>query len=295
MEPLCNAFASIAATMARKEYRTAFDVTVFGYEVTRHGEYLRRLRPPSAIYILAYPEVSGFGLMKAHPRLLGKILDISLGGNGELADGDAGRALTPVDLSIYSRFVDVLCRAFHDGIVEICGRSQIGHPHKTRFEEQPGMIRIAPDRAHIFVIKLNFFIGEDSNGAGMDFVVPVSTLEPLKRDLSNIVTANEATKRMWEQYMFEQVMDLPMKAQAIIDLGMFNIGELSRLEQGQLLDLPPDAIEGVNIVVETAEGTVNLAKGRLGAKGRHKALRLNEEPSGEFLQPLKTLVDQRSD
>lgn len=286
IEPLCNAFASILATSARKELRSGIDVTVFGYEVVRHGDYLRQLHAPSAIYLLAFPDSNGAGLIKAHPRLLGKVLDLSLGGDGDFAAVELQRKLTEIDLSIYSRFVDIVGHAFDDAILEMCGRNAIGAAQRLRFEEQPGMVRIAPDRAEIFVVKLNFHIGDDRRGAGMDFVVPISTIEPLKKDLSSHISNSRQIEKMWEDYMQEQVEQIEMPTDAIIELGKFSVGELARLEQGQILELPTGAIDTVTLQVETIEGPTVLSRGRLGAKGRNKALRLAEDLNQTFMEPL---------
>ena len=289
MDPFCNAFASLAATMARKELRSGIDVTIFGYEVVRCADYLGYLRAPSAIYLTMFPISHGQGLMKAHPRLLAKVLDISLGGDGSFEGGGNDRKLTTIDLKIYGLFVDLVNRAFDETVKELCGRNLIGCPQKTRFEEQPGMVRIAPDKAEVFVIKMNFHIADDERGAGLDFVVPVTELEPLKRDLNSLVTSSESVLALWEQYMYDQVLDLPIKAEGILPLGKFSVGELTRLEQGMLIELPSTAIEDVELRVQTAEGPHRLAKGSLGASGRNKALRLSSEPDASFLEPLREL------
>lgn len=286
MDPFCTALASLSATMARKELRSGIDVTIFGYEVVRHADYLKHLRAPSAIYLLSFPATHGTGLMKAHPRLLAKVLDISLGGDGEIADGTPERPLTAIDLAIYGRFVNLVGRAFHETILELCGRNLIGAPVKTRFEEQPGMIRIAPDRAEVFVIKMNFHIGNDARGAGLDLVVPVTVLEPLKRDLSSTINANEAVEALWARSMYDQVIALPISAEGVVSLGKFTVGELSRLEQGMLIELPGNVIDEVELRVETTDGRHVLSRARLGTKGRHKALRLRSDPDADFLRPL---------
>ena len=289
MDPLCNAFASLCATMARKELRSGIDVTIFGYEVVRHADYLSQLRAPSAIYLTSFPNTHGLGLMKAHPRLLAKVLDIALGGDGSSEGNSFDRKLTAIDLKIYGLFVDLVNRAFDETIVELCGRNRIGRPSKVRFEEQPGMVRIAPDRAEVFVIKMNFHIADDERGAGLDFVVPVSELEPLKRDLNTLISSSEAVLAMWEQYMYDQVLGLPIKTEGVLSLGKFSVGELARLEQGMLIELPSSAIDEIELRVQTAEGPFNLAKGRLGTNGRNKALRLSEELDEEFLRPIREL------
>lgn len=286
MEPLCAAFASHAATMARKQLRNGIDVSVYGYEVVRHGDYLRQLYAPSAIYILQFPGTGGASLMKAHPRLLGKVLDLSLGGDGSFEHSGEGRELTSIDHAIYGRFVDMISAAFHEGIAELCGRSALGLANKVRFEEQPGMVRIAADRAEVFVIKLNFHIAEDKRGAGLDYVIPVGGLEPLKRDLASTVQTGDPTQQLWARHMYDKVMDLPIPIDGTLPLGTYSVGELSRLEQGMCLELPANAIDEVQLRLQTPEGKISIGKARLGVKGRTKALRLNEDPDQDFVRPL---------
>lgn len=303
MDPFCNAFASLSATMARKELRSGIDVSIFGYEVVRHADYLSYLRAPSAIYLTSYPMTEGQGLMKAHPRLLNKVLDLALGGDGSVEDMGGDRQLTPIDLKIYGLFVDMVNGAFDETIRELCGRNVIGKPVKTRFEEQPGMVRIAPDRAEVFVVKMNFHIGDDERGAGLDFVVPVTVLEPLKRDLNSAISSNAAVLALWEQYMYDQIIELPIRVDGVLPLGKFSVGELTRLEQGMVIELPSRAVEEVELRVETMEGALKLAKAKLGSNGRHKALRVLEDPDQSFLRPLKEMqrppgpkpIDNQSD
>ena len=286
MEPLCNALASHAATTVRKVMRTGLDVTVYGYEVLRHGDYLKSLHAPSALYLINFPFSGATGVIKAHPRLLGKVLDMSLGGDGSIEQSGKTRDLTSIDLAIYGQFVDLVCMAFDDSIRELCGRSAIGTPERGRFEEQPGMVRLTADRAEIFVIKLNFHIADDRRGAGMDFVMPVSGLEPLKRDLASTTMINDPTLRKWERSMQDHVLDLPLKADGVVGIGQYTVGELSRLKPGMLVELPPEAIEQIELRVETVNGAVALGHGKLGIKGRQKALRLQGYPNADFLRPL---------
>lgn len=291
MEPVCNALASITATMARKEFARGIDVKVYGYDTLRHGDYLAQLRSPSAIWLLRFPQTDGTGLVRAHPRLLAKVLDLSLGGEGELDDEATGRPLTQIDLAIYGRFVDMVLRAFQEAVIEVTGRNGIGYAEKARFEEHPGLVRMVPDRSEIFSIKLNFFIGRDPNGTGLDFVLPISTLDPLRGDLTSVEAASQGMIEAWSRAMRDRVLELPLDATGVIELGEFTVGELSRLEQGALIELPSDALDRVQLRIETTNGDATFAAGKLGTKGRHKAVRLVDDPDADFLDPLKQLVE----
>ena len=285
LEPLCAAFATIGATAVRKAFDTTVEVDVVGYEAIRHGAFLQRLNAPTTIFLLDFPAIRGHGLVRAHPELLSRVLTVSLATTG--ADD---RSMTPIDISIYGRFVDLILRAFGDAVAEVCGRNKLGRAVRGQFETSPGMVRVAPGRALVFVIKLGFKIGDQTDFAGLDLVLPLATLETIKDDLSETVLPDETVLETWERSMREQVLELPLQTDCVIDLGDFNVGELSRLRQGELLELPPDAMNSVELRVQTAAGEIAFARGRLGANGRHKAIRLVDDPSEEFLEPLRGIV-----
>jgi flagellar motor switch protein FliM len=293
MDPLCHAFASIAATRTRAELRPGVDVSVYGYEVLRHGDYLRGLHAPSAIYLLSYSARNGTGLIKAHPRLLGKVLDIYLGGDGSFEESNFSRSLTAIDLSIYGRFVDLVARCFDEAIVELCGTSAIGAAKRARFEQLPGMVRIAPDNSEIFVIKLNYHVGDDKRGAGLDFVVPVSTLEPLKRDLINAQTAGDANRGVWADHMLTQVLVTGLALQGTLPLGRYSLGAVSALAVGDVLPLPASALDRVELRARTDHGPTVVATGRLGTREQNKAVHLSAAPDPAFLAPLRTAMAER--
>lgn len=287
MDPLCHSFASIAATRVRADLRPGIDVNVYGFEVARHGDYLRGLFAPSAIYLLSFSAASGMALIKAHPRLLGKVLDIYLGGDGSFEESNFQRSLTEIDLSIYGRFVDLIARCFDDAIREHCGRSAIGVAHRSRFEQQPGMVRIASDQAEVFVIKLNFHMKGDTRGAGLDFVVPVSVLESLKRDLILAQGQGGDTMRgAWSEHMMAEVMETRMKLGAVIPAGEYSVGRLSRLKHGDVLELPGEALSRIELRTQTVHGPVTVARGRLGTVDWAKAVRLDSAVEADFLAPL---------
>lgn len=294
LDALCHTFAGICATRARVDLRPGIDVDVFGFEAVRHGDYLGKLKAPSAIYLLSYPRHKGMGLIKAHPRLLGKVLDIYLGGDGSFEESNFARSLTSIDLAIYGRFVDVVSHAFDEAVRELCGSSELGAGQRYRFEQQPGMVKIAPDRAEVFVIKLNFFIAGDTRGAGLDFVVPVATLEPIKKLLAQTPSGSEILNAAWARHMLDTVLETQIPLKGVIDLKQFTVAELSRLKQGQLFELPQEAIRRIELRAETRDGPVTIATGKLGAIDRNKAVRLAEAPQDEFVAPLRRhIADMR--
>lgn len=294
LDALCHTFAAICATRVRADLRPGIDVSVFGFEAVRHGDYLDKLSAPTAIYLLSFPNYNGTGLVKAHPRLLGKVLDIYLGGDGSFEESNFARSLTSIDLAIYGRFVDVVNQAFDEAMREVCGASIIGAGLRGRFEQQPGMIKIAPNRAEVFVIKLNFYIAGDTRGAGLDVVLPISTLEPAKKHLVQTPNGSDVMNAIWARHMLDTVMETRLPLKGIIDLKHFTVAELARLKQGQLFELPQEAIRRIELRADTREGPVAVATGKLGCADRHKAVRLGETPDREFTEPLRRALAEQN-
>lgn len=287
MDTLCSTFASIAATRTQAELRPGIDVSIYGYEVMRHGDYLRSLHEPSAIYLLSFPLTQCAGLVKAHPRLLGKVLDVYLGGDGSFEESNFARALTPTDLALYGRFVDLVCRCFEEAVTELCGTSAFGPVRRMHFEQLPGMVRVAPDAAEIFVIKVNYHVGGDKRGVGLDFVVPVSTLEPLKDGLIGARAGGDGKCGRWADHMLAQVLETTLKVSGVIDIGRMSVAEINRFRAGTVLELPANALDRVEVRTRTARGPVTISAGKLGARERHKAIRLARDPDERFLAPLR--------
>ena len=62
---------------------------------------MRQLEGPAAIYLISFQKSNGTGFIKAHPWLLNKVLDLSLGGDGTSGANAVERPLTQIDLAIY--------------------------------------------------------------------------------------------------------------------------------------------------------------------------------------------------
>lgn len=293
MEPLCSTFASIASMRTREALQREIDVSLYGYEVMRHGDYLKGLHAPSAIYVLNFPATQGAGLVKAHPRLLGKLLDIYLGGDGSFEEANFARALTSIDLALYGRFVELVARCFDEAVRELCGASALGVARPTRFEQAPGTVRIAPDASDMFLIKLNFHVGDDKLGAGLDFVLPAATLEPLKGALIAAQRGSDPAHGLWADQMMSQVLAMPLKMCASISLGRFSLSEISGFREGNVLELPAGGLEHVALRAATSDGPVTLCTGKLGACDRQKAIRLSGPPDARFLAPLRRAMEAR--
>ncbi|MEL6768734.1 MAG: FliM/FliN family flagellar motor C-terminal domain-containing protein, partial [Pseudomonadota bacterium] len=95
--------------------------------------------------------------------------------------------------------------------------------------------------------------------------------------------------------MLRQVMVTGVKVSGTVPLGQFTLGEITRMEPGDLLELPPRALERVEVRASTDRGPAVITTAKLGTQDQNKALRLSEPPDERFLAPLRaTLAERRS-
>ena len=91
--------------------------------------------------------------------------------------------------------------------------------------------------------------------------------------------------------MLSSVLETELPLKGVVNLSSFSVGELARLEQGQLIELPQEAIRRITLQAEAAEGPITVMTGKLGTIDRQKAIRLAEPPTEAFLAPLRRVVE----
>jgi flagellar motor switch protein FliM len=80
------------------------------------------------------------------------------------------------------------------------------------------------------------------------------------------------------------VAEIPLSA--IVARIPSTVGDLSRLEIGQFLEIEDDALGGLDLVAATEKGPAIVARGRLGAFMTKKAVKLTTEVDPEFIAGL---------
>lgn len=90
----------------------------------------------------------------------------------------------------------------------------------------------------------------------------------------------------WTELLRQNVLKTEIDLSVVLDRIVTNVGELSRLKVGQVLELHPSALKNLDIAAATDVGPVSIARGRLGSYQTHKAVKLTTGISLDFLRGL---------
>ncbi|MBB5517403.1 FliM/FliN family flagellar motor switch protein [Amphiplicatus metriothermophilus] len=95
-----------------------------------------------------------------------------------------------------------------------------------------------------------------------------------------------ARDESWSQALRRNILASEFPLTVVLDRIETNVGDLSRLQVGQVIELSPGAMQALDICVDTAAGPAVIAKGRLGAVQSRKAVKLASDIDPDFLSGL---------
>lgn len=90
----------------------------------------------------------------------------------------------------------------------------------------------------------------------------------------------------WSDGLKRNLLTAEIPLRAVADRIASTVGDLSRLEVGQIVALSPDALADVEIVATTNKGPTLVARARLGGLNGKKAVKLTTEVDADFVAGL---------
>ena len=180
--------------------RRSVEISVAPVRVLRYSEFLRNLAVPANLNLVHVKPLRGTGLMVFEPNLVFQVIDTLFGGQGKLQSRIEGRELTPTEMRIVTRMLNLAFEAYQKAWQPV-------HPvtlEHVRSETNPQFVNIAVPSESVVSVTLSVDLG----GAGGDFHVclPYAMLEPIRTVIYSSVQAErgEADSR-WVSLLSAQV------------------------------------------------------------------------------------------
>jgi len=256
--------------------------------VIRAGRYLRGLPTPSVLGILEVDGVPNSAAFHMDAELVSHVIDLSLGGDPAIDSAYPDRMPTQIDLAMCQRFADAILEAFERAVATVCRGKSLGTMRCQRFETTPQMANIAPERSEVLIVNQRVEVGESTRNGFFELVLPLSVIDPIKVDLmQHFGSPSRLNSDLWERHLRHSLMNARFPLDAVIDSQRVPLSMLAELRPGSILKLGRNAVDEVELVMETKTGRATLATCRLGAKGNDKAVKLLGEPRADLLALLK--------
>jgi len=238
----------------------------------RFGDYLNSIPLPAMLAVFKAEEWDNFGLLTVDSSLIYSIVDVLLGGRrGTAAMRIEGRPYTTIERNLVERMVHVVLSdlsAAFDPLSPVTFRFE-------RLETNPRFATISRPSNAAIVAKLR--IDMEDRGGRLELLLPYATLEPVRELLLQMFMGEKFGRdSIWETHLAEELWLTEVQLKAVLDEQIMSLRDVTRWTVGSKITL--NATTGSPVSLRC--GDVNLFSGRMGRKGQHIAIRVEEKIRG---------------
>ncbi len=245
--------------------RRTVDVMAKPKEIIKFGEFISRLPVPSSLHIFKMEPLNGYALLALEAKLVFTLIDIFLGGNGQINLRVEGRDFSNIELQLIHKMVSLI---FHD-LEKAWGNV---FPIKTKYlrsEINPQYAQILS--ANDLIVVNPLFLEVEQFSGTIDLCLPYSSLEQLKDKFSPAYQSEQnKIDENWRKRILENLYQTEVSI--TVELGKGEV-PLQRLTQLQIGDLIPLNKGLGDFLVAKVEGIPKFI-GQVGICGNNKAFQI---------------------
>jgi flagellar motor switch protein FliM len=234
----------------------------------RFGDYLNSIPLPAMLGVFKAEEWDNYGLLTVDSSLIYSIVDVLLGGRrGTAAMRIEGRPYTTIERNLVERMVHVVLSdlsAAFDPLSPVTFRFD-------RLETNPRFAAISRPSNAAIVAKLR--IDMEDRGGRLELMLPYATLEPVRELLLQMFMGEKFGRdSIWETHLAEELWLTELELEAVLDEQTMPLRDILRLRVGSkiMLNATPDSS------IELRSGHVAMFGGKMGRKGNHIAIRIED-------------------
>ncbi len=268
LEVVFDRCVRLMSTSLRNFTADNVEVSLDNITSIRFGDYLNSITLPAMLSVFKAEEWDNFGLMSVDPPLVYSIVDVLLGGRrGTAAMRLEGRPYTTIERSLVERMVHVLLSDLSSAFEPL---SPVIFSF-DRLETNPRFAAISrPSNAAIVA---RFRIDMEDRGGQLELLLPYATLEPVRELLLQMFMGEKFGRdSIWETHLAEELWMTDVDLEAVIDTQIMTLANVFELKVGSrvMFDASPED------PIQLQCGEVPLYTGRMGRKGQHIAIRIED-------------------
>ena len=268
LEVVFDRCVRLMSTSLRNFTADNVEVSLDNITSIRFGDYLNSITLPAMLSVFKAEEWDNFGLMSVDPPLVYSIVDVLLGGRrGTAAMRLEGRPYTTIERSLVERMVHVLLSDLSSAFEPL---SPVIFSF-DRLETNPRFAAISrPSNAAIVA---RFRIDMEDRGGQLELLLPYATLEPVRELLLQMFMGEKFGRdSIWETHLAEELWMTEVDLEAVIDTQIMKLANVFELKVGSrvMFDTSPED------PIQLQCGEVPLYTGRMGRKGQHIAIRIED-------------------
>ncbi|MBE0530741.1 MAG: flagellar motor switch protein FliM [Rhodospirillales bacterium] len=268
LEVVFDRLVRMMSTSLRNFTSDNVEVSLDNIASIRFGDYLNSIPLPAMLSVFKAEEWDNYGLITVDSALIYSIVDVLLGGRrGTAAMRIEGRPYTTIERSLVERMV-------HVALGDLSAAFEPLSPVTFRFdrlETNPRFATISRPSNAAIVAKLR--IDMEDRGGRMELLIPYATLEPVRELLLQMFMGEKFGRdSIWETHLAEELWLTDVDLDAVLDEQVMRLREVFHWQVGSriMLNASPDS------TVQLKCGDVCMYHGRMGRKGDHVAVRIDD-------------------
>ena len=232
-------------------------------------DYIQNEKNGSVFCIVKSNELSGHFIITLSIELIFLFLSVLLGGGKKPTTIKSDvRPFTAIEMEIIKYMIEILLRNLNNAFSSVIPF----YSEVERLEIDKNAVKIAKPDEIIGYFRVNVKI--NSVSGYFDIVTPYSTLEPIKKVLSQLFSEDKvAQDPVWQDHLEKELKNTKVKLELILDGAASRIAELLSLKVGNTVVLDKFAEEPLDVTVNG----VKITMGKLGKAGDKVAVQLLDD------------------
>ena len=269
LEIVVDRLARIMTTSLRNFTNDNAEVSVDGIVSIRFGDYLKSGPLPAMLAVCKADQWDNHGLVIVDSAMVYSTVDVLLGGRrGTAAMRLEGRTYTTIERSLVERLIRVVLQDLSTSFEPLT-------PVDFRFERietNPSFAAISHPANASILVRLR--IDMEDRGGRLEFLLPYSTLEPVRKLLlQQFMGEKFGRDSIWQAHLAEELWGTDVELSAVLSEQTMRLDDLRRLRVGDRVAL--NAQPGAPVQLRC--GSVTLFEGHLGRRKDRVAVRLDTE------------------
>ncbi len=211
--------------------RVMVDSAIVPIEIITFKEFLKRVPVPSSLHIIRMEPLRGHIMMVIDPQLVFSIVEIFMGSTSLGKSRVEGREFTSIEQRMIQRIVNSILKDLEKAWQGIYPVSM----QYVRSEINPQFAKIVQDDDAVIVSKFQMDI-EEMSGV-IHITVPLSVIQPIKKNLQSSFQGEEIEDPAWKQMMLQNLRITPLEMVVPLGKSVITGAELLDLEVGDIIQL----------------------------------------------------------
>lgn len=269
LEIVFERLVRLLTTALRNLTSETVDITILNYSSLRFSSFYSSIKPPCSIIVFKVIEWENLGLVVINGSLIYTMVDLLFGGKKNHSDiKTEGRGHTYIEQALIKQIAEVMLSELSASFDSVSPATCVFE----RLESNPNFAAITRPGDAVILLKLN--VDLDGRGGTIDFVIPYSTIEPIKNLLQQVFIGERfGADAGWEEAMLEKVYNIDVPLEAVIIDKPRTLSDIVKLKVGDTLITSCKQDEDVYL---RAEG-VSLFRGQLGKIEEKVAISISEQ------------------